>query len=217
MNKIKLKSIEIQNFRPFKGDNNKFDFDSENHQPVILVQANNGSGKTSLLMALKWAFYGIGGIAYYKTSPQEMVNRVAKTEEDGETSVKVVFQHDDHSYTLKRSFKFSKTNKLEWLEEELNNSPVLVPATETPKERMFKIQKKVEKEMLIEFNNIVNKISRTEEINPTLFFSKQNQKILMNNTLTLGLEEALNRITKWRTELIIEPFTELINDFGISS
>ena len=115
MIRIKLKSIELHNFRPFKGDNNKFDFDSEDHQPVILVKANNGSGKTSLLMALKWAFYGTGGIAIYKETAQEMVNRVAKTEGDGETSVKVVFQHDDHSYTLKRSFKFSKTDK--WTED----------------------------------------------------------------------------------------------------
>ena len=107
---MKIKSIELKNFKPFKGDNNKFDFDSDDHEPVILVKANNGSGKTSLLQALKWAFYGIGGIAYYKTNQQEMVNRVAKTEGDGETSVKVVFQHDEHSYTLKRSYKFSKTN-----------------------------------------------------------------------------------------------------------
>jgi hypothetical protein len=108
---MKIKSIELKNFKPFKGDDNKFDFDSDDHQPVILVKANNGSGKTSLLQALKWAFYGIGGIAYYKTNAQEMVNNVAKTEGDGETSVKVVFQHNDHSYTLKRSYKFSKTDK----------------------------------------------------------------------------------------------------------
>ena len=36
-------------------------------------------------------------------------------------------------------------------------------------------EKKEEKEILIEFNKMVNKISKIEDINPTLFFSKQNQ------------------------------------------
>ena len=63
---------------------------------------------------------------------------------------------------------------------------------------------------------MVNKISLNEGINPTLFFSKQNQKILINNTLSLGLDEALKGITKWRTGLIKEPFSVLMNSFGVS-
>ena len=73
---------------------------------------------------------------------------------------------------------------MEWLEEELNRIPTLVSFLETPKERLFSLQKKEEKEILIEFNNIVNKISKIEEINPTLLFSKQKQKILINNILS---------------------------------
>ena len=101
-------------------------------------------------------------------------------------------------YRLQRE-EFSETNKLEWLEEELNKTSALDSFVETPKERLFSIQKKEEKEILIEFNNIINEISKIEEINPTLFFSKQKQKILMNNILSLGLDEALKGITKWRS------------------
>ena len=118
-------------------------------------------------------------------------------------------------YRLQRE-EFSETNKLEWLEEELNRTSALDSFIETPKERLFSIQKKEEKEILIEFNRMVNKISRIEKINPTLFFSKQNQKNLVNNTLFFGLDEALKGITKWRTRLIKEPLSALLSSFGVS-
>ena len=112
--------------------------------------------------------------------------------------------------------EFSKTNKLEWLEEESNKYSVLDSCIELPRDKEFSIQKKEEKEILIEFNNMVNKISRIEGINPTLFFSKQNQKILLLNTLSLGLEGALLGITKWRSMLIKKHFSALMKSYGIS-
>ena len=112
--------------------------------------------------------------------------------------------------------EFSKTNKLEWLEEESNKYSVLDSCIELPRDKVFDIQKKEEKEILIEFNNMVNKISRIEGINPTLFFSKQNQKILLLNTLSLGLEGALLGITKWRSMLIKKHFSALMKSYGIS-
>ena len=118
-------------------------------------------------------------------------------------------------YRLQRQ-EFSETNKLEWLEEESNKILVSDSFIETPKDRLFNIQKKEEREILLQFNNMVKAISRTENINPTLFFSKQNQKILLHNTLILGLEGALNNITKWRRELIKDSYSLLVSAFGIS-
>ena len=112
--------------------------------------------------------------------------------------------------------EFSETYKLEWLEEESNKTFELGSFIESPKSKLFSIQKKEETYILTEFNKMVNEISLNEEINPTLFFSKQNQKILINNTLSLGLDEALKGITRWRTGLIKEPFSALMNSFGVS-
>lgn len=112
--------------------------------------------------------------------------------------------------------EFSETNKLEWLEEESSKCLVLDSHIELPRDKAFSIQKKEEKEILIEFNNMVNRISRIEGINPTLFFSKQNQKILLLNTLSLGLGGALQGITKWRSVLIKKPFSELMKSYGVS-
>jgi ribonuclease D len=118
-------------------------------------------------------------------------------------------------YRLQRE-EFSKTNKLEWLEEESNKGSALDSFIELPRDKLFSIQKKEEKEILNEFNNMVNKISRIERINPTLLFSKQNQKILVLNTLSFGLEIALQGITKWRSSLIKENFSKLMKSFGVS-
>ena len=118
-------------------------------------------------------------------------------------------------YRLQRE-EFSKTNKLEWLEEESNKDSALDSFIELPRDKLFSIQKKEEKEILNEFNNMVNKISRIERINPTLLFSKQNQKILVLNTLSLGLEIALQGITNWRSRLIKENFSALMKSFGVS-
>ena len=118
-------------------------------------------------------------------------------------------------YRLQRE-EFSKTNKLEWLEEESNKDSALDSFIELPRDKLFSIQKKEEKEILNEFNNMVNKISRIEKINPTLLFSKQNQKILLLNTLSFGLEIALQGITKWRSRLIKENFSALMKSFGVS-
>ena len=112
--------------------------------------------------------------------------------------------------------EFSKTNKLEWLEEESNKDSALESFIELPRDRLFSIQKKEEKEILNEFNNMVNKISRIERINPTLLFSKQNQKILVLNTLSFGLEIALQGITNWRSRLIKENFSAIMKSFGVS-
>ena len=118
-------------------------------------------------------------------------------------------------YRLQRE-EFSKTNKLEWLEEESNKGLALNSFIELPRDRLFSIQKKEEKEILNEFNNMVSKISRIERINPTLLFSKQNQKILVLNTLSFGLEIALQGITNWRSRLIKENFSALMKSFGVS-
>ena len=91
---------------PFKGTN-AFNFESGDNKPVILIKANNGSGKTSFLKGLKWAFYGVSGLVDYRTAEPNLVNRVAKTEKDDHMHVRIVFKHNDSTYDLKRSCKFS--------------------------------------------------------------------------------------------------------------
>jgi len=111
--------------------------------------------------------------------------------------------------------KLIEENKLSWLEEELNDPPPSDGFEEVNSETKFKITKKEEKEILGEFDLMIKDFSRAKNINPTLFFSKQNQKNLLRNTLALGVNNALERITKWRSNLIQVSYSRLMKKFGV--
>jgi len=117
-------------------------------------------------------------------------------------------------YSL-QSEEFSEGRKLEWLEEELNGSHLLAKETEFSLDRLYVINKKDEKEILYELGLMVKKISRKENINHTLFLSKQNQKALLSDTLLLGVDKSLENITKWRKILIEKPYSNLLRNFEV--
>ena len=111
--------------------------------------------------------------------------------------------------------EFSKARKLEWLDEELNGTHLLDRGTEFSQDRLFVIGKKDEKEILYELDKIVKKISSKENVNHTLFLSKQNQKALLNDSLLLGVDKSLDSITKWRKILIKKPYSDLLKNFEV--
>ena len=111
--------------------------------------------------------------------------------------------------------EFSEAKKLEWLDEELNGSHLFSRETDFSRDRLFIISKKDEKEILYELDTMVKKISRKENINHTLFLSKQNQKALLNDTLLLGVDKSLDSITNWRKILIKKHYSDLLKNFEV--
>jgi len=109
-----------------------------------------------------------------------------------------------------------KSKKIDWLNEEVNRTSKSDVSLDLPKHRIFSITKQEEKKILQEFNSIVEEISLTQEINPTLLFSKQNQKNLLHTTLNIGLEETFKSITSWRRSLVKDPISRLFQSFGVS-
>ena len=73
----------------------------------------------------------------------------------------------------------------------------------------FKLTKSEERDLLFKFNAIVKNIALTEQINPTLFFSKKNQKEFLNLSLNVGIEEASKLLTNWRRDLIFSSLKDL--------
>lgn len=57
---MRLEHAHIENFKLL--ENIKLDFSTDPEKPLTVVRAENGSGKTSLLYALLWAFYGSSGL-----------------------------------------------------------------------------------------------------------------------------------------------------------
>ena len=58
---MKLRRLEVKNFKLLRDVEIQFSTDSA--MPLTVVRAENGSGKTSLLYALLWGFYGNEGIS----------------------------------------------------------------------------------------------------------------------------------------------------------
>ena len=56
-------------------------------------------------------------------------------------------------------------------------------------------------------------IAEITEINPTLLFSKKNQKEFIRSSLNNGSEEAFKGLTSWRRELIKEPLDKILLNY----
>ena len=98
---MRLTEIAFHNFRCFNGTHNVY-FASDEDKKVTLFHAQNGSGKTTFLNAILWAFYG-------KTTGKfefadKIVNDDALKEKRTNAYVDVSFEHQGKHYTLKRTY-----------------------------------------------------------------------------------------------------------------
>jgi DNA sulfur modification protein DndD len=101
---VKLKRVEFRNFKLLDGV--VIEFSTDRQRPLTVVRAENGSGKTSLLWGLAWAFYGDDGLPVKNA-------RLGSTSRPtgGTTNVRVIvdFEHDPdgfgdiNHYVLSRS------------------------------------------------------------------------------------------------------------------
>lgn len=104
-----INSIEmIYFFRIYQSQ--KLDFSSDLEKNVTVIRGDNGTGKTTMLSAFSWVFYGmveeplvIDGMLN-KRRLYEMANDDIET-----ASVKISITDNKHEYILSRSQKFKKT------------------------------------------------------------------------------------------------------------
>lgn len=103
-----------------------------------------------------------------------------------------------------------ESNKIDWLYEEIQNtvSTTFQPSISSEELRST-LSKNEEKNLLNRFNEAVINISAEEKINPTLFFSRKNQKDFIRLALNKGLEDAFLTVTQWRRELIQDTVKQL--------
>ena len=70
---MKLRSIKINNFRQINGEQ-EITFSSADDKNVTVIHGKNGSGKTTILNAFKWCFYGQTD---FETSTDNILNNKA--------------------------------------------------------------------------------------------------------------------------------------------
>ena len=107
-----------------------------------------------------------------------------------------------------------KENKLAWLEEEVRflSSRIFNPL-DIIEDTAIELTKAEERTLLNKFNEVVLHTAEAQNINSTLLFSKKSQKDFLRLTLDIGLEDALNKITNWRSVLIKTPISSLLKGF----
>jgi len=72
---MKLHRLSVTNFMPYKGPIT-IDFPTDDSRNVMIVFGDNMRGKTSLLNALRWGFYGRALGRHSRPIPlQALVNR----------------------------------------------------------------------------------------------------------------------------------------------
>lgn len=115
---------------------------------------------------------------------------------------------------IEQNNELAKFSKKDWHDEDLNSliQTIFSPLT-TVNEIECKLTRKEESNLLNKFNEIVINISDKEKINPTLFFSKKNQKEFLRLVLDRGLEEASISLTNWRMDLIKNPLESLLSEY----
>lgn len=79
-------------------------FPQDKHRNVMIVFGDNMRGKTSILNAIRWAFYGEAVGRHSRPIPiHEIVNKDATIEDDWSVEVHVKFDANGHSYDLRRT------------------------------------------------------------------------------------------------------------------
>lgn len=99
---MKLHSLTARNFMPYKGEM-ELTFPQDEQRNVMIVFGDNMRGKTSILNAIRWAFYGEAVGRHSRPIPlQEIVNSDAALADDWKVEVHVKFDANGHAYDLRR-------------------------------------------------------------------------------------------------------------------
>lgn len=106
---MKLLRLTLRNFRQFRGEQELYfaDLDERN---VTVIHAENGFGKTALLNALLWGFYGNDGLTSDFAGKDSILNKTVAAssipEADKIAEVEISFEHEGHKYRLMRSLSY---------------------------------------------------------------------------------------------------------------
>jgi len=103
-----IKSIELNNFRQFKGSH-KIEFSTDSNKNVTVFIGNITSGKTTILNAFKWCLYGETNF-----DTKELLNMGTLSElspfDDAYVKVELILAHEGKEYTITRLQKYMRSN-----------------------------------------------------------------------------------------------------------
>jgi len=144
---MKIKTIEINNFRIYRG-HNIIDVIPEQDKNIIIVSGRNGYGKTTFLMSLVWCMYGKQMIEVDELYKYEIINKQRTYQNYMVSSInRLARVEGEHNFSVSITFT------------ELN-IPIDIPCKELKITRSFNTLTQVE-ELEILINGSVNEIIST--------------------------------------------------------
>ena len=105
-----IQSLRMENFRQFKGTT-KIEFSCDTEKNVTIILGDNTFGKTTLLQAFSWCFYGT---VMFDTNPDFLLNlEISNDMLNGDSKaveVEICLIHDNLEYVITRTQRYTFAN-----------------------------------------------------------------------------------------------------------
>lgn len=99
-----IKSLYLENFRQFASPQ-EIIFSTDNDKKVTIIEAESGVGKTTLLQAFSWVFYGT---CKYSRILNAYVEKCMAPSENKKVTCRVILENDGKTYEIIRTQIFRK-------------------------------------------------------------------------------------------------------------
>ena len=112
---------------------------------------------------------------------------------------------------LEQKLELHNSNKIDWFNEDIER---LIRLTFNPSQNFSEtnriLSRTQEAELLLRFNDVIERISSNKNINATLLFSKKTQKDFLRLVIDRGIDYACDQTTVWRKNLLKEELLDLL-------
>lgn len=100
-------------------------------------------------------------------------------------------------------FELDYAKKLDWLyEQQVVNQRIFFSNKTEKNETLKKINKDKEKNLFKHLNKSINSVAKDLKINPTLLFSKRDQKYFLSSVLSHDLNTAFKGLPSWKRQVL---------------
>lgn len=173
-----IKSLEMYNFRQYIGKQ-KIEFSTDPDKNVTVLIGINTAGKTTIIRAFEWCLYGKNSFDDQVLLNSEVRNNMNPGDMQ-ETYVAVQFIYDGRIHTLRRSFKYTCTERT------IKDGKVEVTLKKTPEENLtlHYLQSDGQTKTPVDRSNITETMDRVlpKDLSDYFFFGGERISSIANRT-----------------------------------